>query len=337
MVRYRHLLLLIAVVVFTGLATGHQAVNVSRGVDIHLAAGNITVSMGDDFGFDNVTVYGDAAAFGGRNLSLVHHEAALANATLWDYRMDDEQTGDESLLIGANGIDAAAIDFGAGGALPGRDYKVERDGSRFDTASSGDAGIVSWSSDDWSVAHNFSIIPLESIQNITVQLSGAFDHPRDTAVIDDTQDPATGTYSPGDVDFGYATFELMQQVAGLVPVGTFLQLRYENRSGSYLFAQTQPIGDNLFLLPFTQGTHEAVEDRESLIQGSFLGPGNFLGFPAPNFGYELTKKKTVRVTLGYDTLVLDGFSGRIDPGSHTLVVTNEGAWKDTSNVSISVK
>ncbi len=138
------------------------------------------------------------------------------------------------------------------------------------------------------------------------------------------------------VDFGYAAVEVGTRLAGIVPGGTFLRLRYTDSGSGPVFAQTQPAGDNRFFIPFTEGSHEAIERRQPMIQGVFLGPGNFLGFPAPSFGFEMPSEKTVRVSLSYEDIFLTGFDDELAPGTYRLTIRNEGRWNGDVNVSVSV-
>ncbi|MDY6769454.1 MAG: hypothetical protein SVU88_00610, partial [Candidatus Nanohaloarchaea archaeon] len=158
----------------------------------------------------------------------------------------------------------------------------------------------------------------------------------DSVVIDDEQ-RGEGVYRGGGIDFGYVVGQSGGRVAGLVPGGGFHAAGFtrDGTHGRYRVNLTVT-GDTVFL-PFTEGSHGVIEDRESAIQGSLFGSANFLGFPSPNFAYTLTRKKTVTVTLGYDNIALEGFNDTITQGSYTLVIQNRGKKDGEKQVRISQK
>ncbi|MDY6769455.1 MAG: LamG domain-containing protein [Candidatus Nanohaloarchaea archaeon] len=145
----------------------------------------------------------------------------------------------------------------------------------------------------------------------------------DSVVIDDEQ-RGEGVYRGGGIDFGYVVGQSGGRVAGLVPGGGFHAAGFtrDGTHGRYRVNLTVT-GDTVFL-PFTEGSHGVIEDRESAIQGSLFGSANFLGFPSPNFAYTLTRKKTVRVALSFDSIVLNGFDRPIDQGTYTITVSKVG-------------
>lgn len=149
---------------------------------------------------------------------------------------------------------------------------------------------------------------------------------------------AEGVYTDDEVGFGYAVGETAAMAAGLVPGGDLQRLGFDNDTGAgrYAFNMTTD-GASSTLVPFTEGDHFDIENREGLIQGSIFGQGNFLGYPSPNFAYDLTEQKQVRVALDYDALRLIGPDGRISPGQYTMVVRNEGIANGTVRVSVKVK
>lgn len=161
-------------------------------------------------------------------------------------------------------------------------------------------------------------------QNVSLQMDAEFDHPHDTVVIDDEKNPAEDTYSSSALDFGYAALENSGDLAALVPGGEFIQLSYQNLSSSFRFTQFQEPADSIFLAPFTDGTHQDIENRERNMAGTIFGPGNFLTRPRPSFAYDLTDEKTVRASLGYDDIDLRGFDRRLSQGTHTISVNNSG-------------
>ncbi|MDY6761960.1 MAG: hypothetical protein SVY41_02845, partial [Candidatus Nanohaloarchaea archaeon] len=126
-------------------------------------------------------------------------------------------------------------------------------------------------------------------------------------------------------------------VAGIVPGGSFQELEFTNTSSRYVFAQTQQIGNSIFLLPLTEGSSDVIEDRETAIKGNLFGGGNFLSFPDPSFAYEVSQEKTVRVSLSYDSIDLDGLEDTISPGAYTITITNEGTENGVTQVNLTVQ
>jgi hypothetical protein len=167
-----------------------------------------------------------------------------------------------------------------------------------------------------------------SADNVTLSVS--YDVGSDRTYIDD-QERCDGFYTSSEIGYPYAvsetSFNAMDTVFGTVAYGEFIRLGCSNSTSGVQVNVTQSFDrKTVFLTPFTEGTHATIEDRRQNIVGGFLGGGNFLGFPAPNFAYELSSSRLVRASLGYDReeLVLDGFGQSLAQGVHDLTVTNRG-------------
>lgn len=313
-----------------------SGLDIGKGVQFNMSEVNATLESGNDYTFDSVTVYRDSVRFDGNNVSVIHEGSSNINATLWNYTLQ-EIIGTPSIKISTNTSDGVRVTFNFTGVVQEREYNIEKDGTRLFDRDTGTEAVLTFNETDWTGPANFTATLVEILQNATLIFEGSFDHPSDSVTIDDTSNPSEGTFTSGDVDFGYGAFDLAGEVAGVVPGGDFLELRFTNESSSYRFEQTQTIEDNVFLLPFTEGGHGVIEDREGAIQGRLLGGGNFLGFPSPSFAYEMGEEKTVRVSLSYDAISLDGFSGTISPGTYTLTITNEGVEDGKTQVNVTVQ
>ncbi|MDY6769881.1 MAG: hypothetical protein SVU88_02810, partial [Candidatus Nanohaloarchaea archaeon] len=261
-----------------------HAVEVERGVEFVFGETDATTSFAHNRTVDNITVAEDTVTFGLKSISVVHGEPQILNTTIWNFSL--AETLNEPTLQVATDDAGGDATITVTGAVKGREYRVEQDNSTLTTVETGSNGQIRWEAADLSLGHNFTATLLVTLQNVTVRLTGDFDHPNDNVVIDDEQ-RGEGTYTADELDFGYAAFELGGKVAGIVPAGTFLKLRFDDRGSTYRFAQTQKGEGNDFLIPFTEGSHGVIEDRESAIQGSLFGSANFLGFPSPNFAYAL--------------------------------------------------
>ncbi|MFB6294839.1 MAG: hypothetical protein ABEI97_03700 [Candidatus Nanohaloarchaea archaeon] len=312
------------------------AVDVGSGVQFNLSEHNASLESGKTYSFDTITVHDDAVTFDGNNVSVIHAGSGYINATLWNYTVQ-EIVSEPSIRISTNTSDETEVTFNFTGMVQERTYRIDKDGSRIVTPETGQEAVLTWNESDWTGPANFTATLLETLKNATVILKGSFNHPQDTVTIDGTDSPSTGVFTPGEVDFGYAAFDLAGDIAGIVPAGTFQELEFTNTSSRYVFAQTQEIGDSIFLLPLTEGDSGVIEDRESAIQGSLFGGSNFLSFPDPSFAYELSEKKTVRVALSYDAISLDGFEETISPGTYTVTITNEGVEDGKTQVNVTVQ
>lgn len=165
-------------------------------------------------------------------------------------------------------------------------------------------------------------------------------------VIDDQNDPvyidgrqrSPGVYTDNDLSFGYGIGTGSTMMSGVVSGGGFTQVGYDNETagGRYEINVTND-DDGVFLVPFTIGSVNTVENRRNLIQGGVFGRNRFFSYPAPNFGYTLTEQKEVRAALSYDNILLSGPSNTISQGSYTLLVRNNGVANGKTNVSVSVK
>lgn len=178
------------------------------------------------------------------------------------------------------------------------------------------------------VAASFPLVQGLSADNVTLSVS--YDFGSDRTYIDD-QERCDGFYTSSEIDYPYAvsesSFNALDAVFGTVAYGDFIRLGCSNSTSGVQVNVTQSFDrKTVFFTPFTEGTHAIIEDRRRNIVGGFLGGGNFLGFPAPNFAYELSSSRLVRASLGYDReeLVLDGFGQSLAQGVHDLTVTNEG-------------
>lgn len=174
--------------------------------------------------------------------------------------------------------------------------------------------------------------------NVTTGLTFVLDSlAADAVYIDDVQRGA-GTYTSDDIGFGYGVGEGAGLMSGVVAGSGFHSVTYDDTvgNGQYDISVTTP-GDSAFLVPYTRGTHDAVENRERFIRNGVFGSNRFFGFPSPNFGFALTDQKTVRTGLQYDNILLDGPSQTLAPGSYQLIVTNNGLTDGKTNVTIRIK
>lgn len=147
-----------------------------------------------------------------------------------------------------------------------------------------------------------------------------------------------GVYTDQDIDYGAAVSEDLTLVSGVVGADGFQRVGFDNEtSGGRYELNVTGRGETRFLVPFTQGTHEDVQGRERYITGGVFGDNGFFDFANPNFGGSLTTEKRVRVTLGYENILLDGFERSISPGTYDIVITNNGAADGKVNVSVKVQ
>ncbi|MFB6167005.1 MAG: hypothetical protein ABEJ62_01960 [Candidatus Nanohaloarchaea archaeon] len=316
---------------FAGVAA---PVTVGSGVEFHFPEANTSVGSGQQYTFSSITVYNDSVELGGGNISLVYTGNDRVNLTLWNYTRA-EVINVPAVKIGANATDNETLYFTFTGMVQDRSYRLKRDDETFLTVSTGLSGEISWNRSQWAQPYNFTATLIETLQNITLTFTGEFSHPDDTVTIDGNENPSEGVYT--DVGLGYGAFSYSSMVAGVVPSGSFIQLVYTVTGSAYRFEQTQEFQGNAFLLPFTEGTSSVIEDRRSYLTGGLFGPGNLLSYPSPSFAYGLSDTKTVRVSLSYDNIVLQGFDGILSPGSYRVVITNEGLENGEVVVDISTQ
>jgi hypothetical protein len=307
-------------------------VDVGKGVDFELKDGNTVITAGKNYTFDNVTVYSNALGMNATNLSIDNTATDQANATLWNYTPKVETTSRPSIKLEIDGIGSNSIDISVTGVLPERDYRIDQDSDKHATDSSGDTPPqIGWSHDDWTASHNFTVNLLKAIQNVTVSLT--YDLGSEDTYVDDQQ-RSEGTYTDSDLDYAYLASEAVlngqDAVFGLVNFGDFIQLSYNEPGDNVQAEMVQGFDpgqrDSVFLIPFTEGTHNVVEGREENVQGGLLSSADFLSFPSPNFAYELVAEKTIQVILDYSTdrIDLNGFDPSLGPGVHEFEIANDG-------------
>jgi len=171
---------------------------------------------------------------------------------------------------------------------------------------------------------------------VTAGLRFAIDAPSTDLVYIDGQQRGAGVYTENDIDFGYGIGQHDGRFAGVVAGNGFSQVGYnESVDGNRYELNLTGSGDSIILVPFTSGTVDDVEDRESVTRDGVIG--RLFSYPAPNFGYELSDQKTVRASLLYDHLEITGITGTLSPGTHQLLIANNGVTNGTANISITVK
>lgn len=153
----------------------------------------------------------------------------------------------------------------------------------------------------------------------------------------DGEQRGEGVYTSDSIDFGYAVGEANGTVAGLVPGGTFDTSGFYADSGNGMYTFNLTLSEETTFLPFTEGTHNVIEDREEKIQGGLFGSGNFLSFPSPSFTDKMSDDKTVRVSLSYDNIDLNGFRDTLSPGTYILTISSGGVQDGSTHVNIAVQ
>lgn len=172
--------------------------------------------------------------------------------------------------------------------------------------------------------------------NVTVGLQFTIDsRSEDTVYIDGIQ-RSDGVYDTTNIDFGYGIGTGTTMMGGIVAGSGFSRVGYDSSvTGGFYEVNVTNTGDSIFLVPFTPGNINDVEDRENLIKNGVIG--RFFNYPEPNFAYELGQEKTVRAALSYEHILLDGFDGTLSPGTYQLIVENNGVSNGQANVSVNVK
>ncbi|MCJ7479412.1 MAG: hypothetical protein MUP63_04515 [Candidatus Nanohaloarchaeota archaeon QJJ-7] len=176
-----------------------------------------------------------------------------------------------------------------------------------------------------------------------VQLCGAFFEsvtammefsmgPNTSVQLNDTENPSEDIYNDSsNQEPWFITAENGTLIAGIVSgeKTRTTEIGYQNESGNLRFNMTQDRGTMSYLLPFTTGTAEDVQDRINLIEAV-----NFIDQIKPSFGFPLAEEMTVRIIMqlqGID-LVSDF---RLSAGSYTLNLENFGD-KDSGTPKVAI-
>lgn len=92
-------------------------------------------------------------------------------------------------------------------------------------------------------------------------------------------------------------------VAGIVNFGNFQRLEY-SISESVESSMTQEIGEETssakFLLPFSRGTYQDIEDRRENIGKGYYDNPDIFRYANPNFVNRLVENRIIRTILRYD-------------------------------------
>ncbi len=159
----------------------------------------------------------------------------------------------------------------------------------------------------------------------------------DTVYVGGEQNPSPGVYTADDgISYGYGVAEGTEMIAGIVAGSGFDQIAYSDTGEAHAITITDD-GRSTFLVPFTDGTHADIRNRESLIHGGVYGANRLFDYPSPNFASALTDERTVRASLSYDTIHLSGRDRILSPGTYQLHVENHGAVDGRANVSVTVR
>lgn len=150
-------------------------------------------------------------------------------------------------------------------------------------------------------------LSINSAENITLSLTGltgSFYSEGIEINTGDSRNPST--------DYPYIVDE---QPKGVVGYGDVLRL---SRPSSEKASIVQRADSGGFLLPFTAGGHQEIEDEQDRISN-----GNFLDLVSPNFGYTSGEAPMIKVRYKSPHKI-DGFSGRFGIGYSDLRIRNRG-------------
>ncbi len=123
-------------------------------------------------------------------------------------------------------------------------------------------------------------------------------------------------------EYPYIVAENSGKVRGIVSYTEFVEL---SRSSSDKISVTQT--GPTFLVPFTEGDHQVIEDRQELVINT-----RFFNVLNPSFGFNIPEQPQVRVALKPDQDV-EGFTGTLR-NSIEIAVQNRGLKNGTLTIRI---
>ncbi len=334
MTDWRKTIALMAFAALLPLAVGQ--VEIRGGVEFRLSDANSSVTMGKTYTVEDGAVYGDALHIEDKNVSVTNPDSYTANTTLWRF-ITNVTRFEEAARIGVDAENESTLVFGFEGYPENRSFRIRRDGKRFRLSRTLEDDTVNWRSNEWEERHNFSMEMVERMKNVTLRLQ--YDLGDEDTFVDGVN-RTEGAYTADDIDYAYVVSEVASSglMMGLVNFAEFVQLGFtENGDVSANMTQnvTQLSRDSRFLVPFTGGGIDQIERREDRIKGGIGAANDILEFAEPNFAYQLTTEKTVRVTLRYaqDAIDLDGFINPISTDA-TIYIRNQGASQNRSNIGV---
>jgi len=166
-------------------------------------------------------------------------------------------------------------------------------------------------------------------QNIALELR--WEHENSEVYVNSEQQDTGGTVGEND-GLNYITTEnssLGQEIMlGLVNYGSFRQMDYQISGDSIEVRMVQDLPSEnkaSFLIPFTEGTHADIDQREQNIKGGLFSNPDFFEYSNPSFAYGMTKKKIIQATISYpeEKIDINGFTPEIR-GSQVVYIRNMG-------------
>ena len=157
----------------------------------------------------------------------------------------------------------------------------------------------------------------EPPENVTVTLSGL-----SGSVYADGSSLNTGESITPPAAFPYVVSE---QPVGLVSYGNFQKL---SRTSTDTVSMTQKPDSGSYLLPFTTGGYQEIEDEQSAVTDK-----TFLNSVSPNFGFSSVEIPTVRVVYDSDQGI-KGFDQTLRTGRIELAISKLGSNSENLTVQI---
>lgn len=147
----------------------------------------------------------------------------------------------------------------------------------------------------------------------------------DTAHINETA-VEPGTYErDGGWRSGFISAEDASMVAGIV-AGEYTRInafRYDEDGDDHVLRMAQDRNvDVSYFVPFTEGDHQDLEGRRSMIRA-----GEFLEHVNPNFGLRLVERMVIQLTLQFTSIDIVS-DMTLSSGAHQLVIENIGTTED---------
>jgi hypothetical protein len=189
-----------------------------------------------------------------------------------------------------------------------------------EAAPTGGWNITVWAEDrDGHATTNRSSFTVTSFSNITVGLEYSISG-SDSVYVDGS--PATeGIYPAGGIDLPYIVSETPSIMAGLIGHSPLIQLGFANLTGAaYRMNATHDFADNQILLPLTETDHTGLEQQSRYIrEPRLLSPPRYLAYPIDDL-----QEVIIEISYADTSIDLRGFTGRLGPGSHSILIKNRG-------------
>lgn len=163
-------------------------------------------------------------------------------------------------------------------------------------------------------------LSISSPKNITLSISGL-----ENNFYADGSQINTGEELTPPIDFPYISDD---QPRGIVAYGEVIQI---SKVSTDTASMTLDSNTGSFLLPFTEGGYQEIEDeRDEIIER------NFLNMVSPNFGFEILNDPEVKIAYNSNRS-LEGFSDRIGVNYNDLRIKNLGLRGNELKIDMSIQ